>query len=53
MDVAVGALSSLTLNDVEKPGFRNLLRQQLLGLFNDVLGHGTIQEVIITEFIVQ
>ncbi|MBI2947412.1 MAG: von Willebrand factor type A domain-containing protein [Verrucomicrobia bacterium] len=53
LDVAVGALSSLTLGDVEKPGFRNLLRQQLLALFNEVLGRGTIQEVIITEFIVQ
>lgn len=53
LDVASGALSSLTLDDVEKPGFRNLLRQQLLALFNDILGRGTIQEVIITEFIVQ
>jgi Ca-activated chloride channel family protein len=53
LDVAVGALSILTLNDVEQPGFRNLLRQQLLSLFNDVLGRGTVQEVIITEFIVQ
>lgn len=53
LDVASGALSSLSLDDVEKPGFRNLLRQQLLALFNDILGRGTIQEVIITEFIVQ
>lgn len=53
LDVAAGALSSVTLEDVEKPGFRNLLRQQLLALFNDVLGRGTIQEVIITEFTVQ
>jgi flagellar basal body-associated protein FliL len=53
LDVASGALSSLTLDDVEKPGFRNLLRQQFLALFNDIMGRGTIQEVIITEFIVQ
>ncbi|MBM3839812.1 MAG: flagellar basal body-associated FliL family protein [Verrucomicrobia bacterium] len=53
LDVASGTLSSLTLDDVEKPGFRNLLRQQLVALFNDIMGRGTIQEVIITEFIVQ
>lgn len=53
LDVASGTLSSKSLDDIEKPGFRNLLRQELRALFDDILGRGTIQEVVITEFVIQ
>ena len=53
LDVASGSLSSKSIDDAERPGFRNLLRQEFLILFNDILGRGTIQEVVITEFIIQ
>lgn len=53
IDVAAGTLSSKTLDDIEKPGFRNILRAELVALFNQILGPGTIQEVVITEWITQ
>lgn len=53
LDVASGVLSSHSLDDIEKPGFRNILRAELLSTFNEVLGRGTILAVIITEFVIQ
>ncbi len=53
LDRASGLLSSHTPEDIEKPGFRNILRSELLAEFNEILGRGTIQEVLITEFIIQ
>jgi flagellar basal body-associated protein FliL len=55
LDKATGALSSKTLDDINKPGFRNFLRAELLTLFNEVIrSHGNlIEDVIITEFVIQ
>ncbi len=53
LDVATGTLSSKTLDEIETPGFRNLLRAELLALFNQVLGGNAVSEVVITELITQ
>ncbi|MBI4659587.1 MAG: flagellar basal body-associated FliL family protein [Verrucomicrobia bacterium] len=55
LDLASGVLSMKTLDDVEKVGFRNILRAELLAAFNQeaILGRGTLLEVIITEFVIQ
>ncbi|MDA1276092.1 MAG: flagellar basal body-associated FliL family protein [Verrucomicrobia bacterium] len=55
LDEATGALSSKTLDDINKPGFRNFLRAELLTLFNQALYPHPylIEEVIITEFVIQ
>lgn len=55
LDDATGALSSKTLDDINKPGFRNVLRAELLTLFNQALYPypNLIEEVIITEFVIQ
>jgi flagellar FliL protein len=52
-DLAMSALSSKTINDLEKPGARNLIRSELISLFNSALGSGVIQEIYFTEFAVQ
>jgi flagellar protein FliL len=52
-DVAAGALASKTINDLEKPGARNLIRTELISLFNGVLGNGMLSELYMTEFAVQ
>ena len=53
LDRASGLLEMKTQDDVEKPGFRSLLKAELLSSFNEILKRGTLQEVIITEFVIQ
>ena len=53
LDRASGLLEMKTQDDVEKPGFRSLLKAELLGSFNEILGRGSLQEVIVTEFVIQ
>ena len=38
----MGALSSKTLADLEKPGARNLIRTELINGFNNVLGDNSV-----------
>ncbi|MGA2247004.1 MAG: flagellar basal body-associated FliL family protein [Verrucomicrobiota bacterium] len=52
-DMAMGALSTKTLADLEKPGARNLIRAELINGFNNVLGDNSVQEIYITEFGIQ
>ena len=52
-DMAMGALASKTLADLEKPGARNLIRTELINGFNNVLGDNAVQEIYITEFGIQ
>jgi flagellar FliL protein len=53
IDLAAGILSSKTVADLEKPGARNIIRSELLTVFNNALGAGTVQEIYLTEFAVQ
>jgi flagellar FliL protein len=52
-DMAMGALSSKTLSDLEKPGSRNLIRTELINGFNNILGGDIVKEIYITEFGIQ
>jgi flagellar FliL protein len=52
-DMACGALSTKTLADLEKPGIRNLIRNELLSGFNTILGGQVVQEIYLTEFAIQ
>jgi flagellar FliL protein len=51
--IAIGSLSSKTINDLERPGAKNLIRSELTSLFNSVLGNGAVQELFFTEFAIQ
>lgn len=53
LDAANEVLASKTLDDINKPGFRNQLRQELLSRFSKVVGSDLIDEVIITESVIQ
>ncbi len=53
VDLASGILAAKTIPDIEKPGIRNILRNELISAFNGVLGSGTVTEIYITEFAVQ
>jgi flagellar FliL protein len=52
-DMAQSALSTKTLADLEKPGARNMIRNELLTGFNNILGDGTVQEIYFPEFAIQ
>jgi flagellar FliL protein len=53
MDVAASSLSSKTIGDLEKPGARNLIRTELVSLFNNTIGVPIVQEIYLTEFAIQ
>lgn len=52
-DAAASALSVKTINDLEKPGSRNLIRAELISVFNNILGQGVITDIYLTEFAIQ
>ena len=52
-DVAMSTLSSKTIPDLEKPGARNIIRSELISVFNTVLGDGVVNEIYLTEFAIQ
>jgi flagellar FliL protein len=53
LDLAAGVMSSKTIADVEKPGARNLVRNELMTVFNNALGGAVVREIYVTEFVVQ
>lgn len=53
LDLATGIMSTKSINDLEKPGIRNLIRSELLAAFNNALGGNVIKEIYITEFAIQ
>lgn len=53
MDLAAGVLGSKTLADLEKPAARQTVRTELLTVFNNALGSGTVEEIFFTEFAIQ
>jgi flagellar FliL protein len=52
-DLASSVLSTKTISDLEKPAARNLIRSEIMSVFNNALGAGVIQEIYITEFAIQ
>lgn len=53
MDMAISALRTKTIQDLEKPGAANLIRTELISVFNSVLGNGAVKEIYFTEFAIQ
>ncbi|HTV41954.1 MAG TPA: flagellar basal body-associated FliL family protein [Candidatus Sulfotelmatobacter sp.] len=52
-DMACGTLATKTLEDLEKPGARNLIRSELISGFNNILGDSMVQDIYFTEFAIQ
>ncbi|MGC8744148.1 MAG: flagellar basal body-associated FliL family protein [Verrucomicrobiia bacterium] len=53
LDIASSIMSTKTISDLEKPGARNLIRNELISAFNNALGGSYIKEIYITEFAIQ
>lgn len=52
-DVTLSVLSSLTLADLEEPGAKNVLREKLVGAYNQVLGKRLVDQVYFSDFVIQ
>ena len=52
-DATASALSNKTISDLEKPGVRNLVRSELITIYNSILGKGAVNEIYLTEFAIQ
>ena len=53
MDQTIGTLRIKTIQDLERPGSANMIRTELISVFNAVLGNGVIKEIYFTEFAIQ
>ncbi len=53
LDVAIGVMGTKSITDLEKPGARNLLRNELMSAWNSALGTALVKEIYITEFAIQ
>jgi flagellar FliL protein len=53
LDLAQTALSSKTINDLERPGARNQIRAELIAILNNAIGTPIVQEIFFTEFAIQ
>lgn len=52
-DVTLNVLSSLTLADLEEPGAKNIIREKLIGAYNQAIGKKVAEQVYFTDFVIQ
>jgi flagellar FliL protein len=52
-DVTLNVLSSLTLADLEEPGAKNVIREKLVGAYNQALGRKVADQVYFSVFVIQ
>jgi len=46
-------LGSKSVEDIDRPGGKNLIRREILASFNKILGEGTVKDVYLVEFAMQ
>jgi flagellar FliL protein len=52
-DETLNVLSSLTLADLEEPGSKNVIRERLVGAYNQALGKKVADQVYFSDFVIQ
>lgn len=53
MDTTLNVLSSLSLADLEEPGAKNVIREKLVGAYNQALGKRVADQVYFSDFVIQ
>lgn len=53
IDAALGVLSIMTIQDLEEPGIKNVIRNNLIAAFDSSLGHRMVEELYFSELVVQ
>jgi flagellar FliL protein len=52
-DVTLNVLSSLSLADLEEAGAKNIIREKLVGAYNQALGRKVADQVYFSDFVIQ
>jgi flagellar FliL protein len=52
-DVTLNVLSALTLAELEEPGAKNVIREKLVGAYNQALGRKVAEQVYFSDFVIQ
>ncbi|MEO5959983.1 MAG: flagellar basal body-associated FliL family protein, partial [Opitutaceae bacterium] len=52
-DITINVLSSLALSDLEEPGAKNVIREKLIGAYNQALGRKVAEQVYFSDFVIQ
>jgi len=52
-DAALSTLRTKTIQELERQGAANMIRTELLSVFNNILGKGMVKELYFTEFAIQ
>jgi flagellar FliL protein len=53
VDITINVLSSLSLADLEEAGAKNLIREKLIGAYNQSFGKKMVEQVYFSDFVVQ
>lgn len=53
VDITINVLSSLSLADLEEAGAKNLIREKLIGAYNQAFGKKIVDQVYFSDFVVQ
>jgi flagellar FliL protein len=53
LDVAINVLSARTMADLETPGAKNVVRNELLANFNQALKSDLVEQIYFTDFVIQ
>lgn len=53
LDVAINVLSSRSMADLEAPGAKNVVRNELMANFNQALKSDLIEQIYFTDFVIQ
>jgi len=53
VDITLGVLNSLSMRDLEQPGIKNIVRNDLLSAFHTLMKKKVIHQIYFTAFVVQ
>jgi len=53
VDITINVLSSLSLADLEEAGAKNLIREKLIGAYNQGFGKKVVEQIYFSDFVVQ
>jgi len=53
VDITINVLSSLSLADLEEAGAKNLIREKMIGAYNQAFGKKLVEQIYFSDFVVQ
>ncbi len=53
VDITINVLSSLSLADLEEAGAKNLIREKMIGAYNQAFGKRLVEQIYFSDFVVQ